>query len=137
VGNELPTLPLPDHGAQGSDTMTRRRIVRSALLLAILGAGGSFYWLLVPFREARSLQRGYDKVQRGMPLATVEAVMGTKGTSYSGPYRAWWDDQRLDETERQRIRSALRYRVETFFLAVTFEITFGHSGTVLGKHRYD
>ncbi len=117
--------------------MRRRRIVGPILLVVILGVAGFVYWLSAPFWRIRSLQRAYEKVERGMTVSAVKAVMGTDGRPYAGPYRAWWDDRALDDAEGRRIRSALHYRVETFLLPVTFEVTFDDNGKVVGRHRYD
>jgi len=88
-------------------------------------------------REVAETDARFARVQRGMSVAQVQAVMGRGGMPTPSTYAyPAWDDERLSEDEGKRIASALRWDVKNAMLLV-FEVTFDRDGKVVGKHRYD
>lgn len=67
----------------------------------------------------------------------VIKAMGTREYRSFNGSAAWWDDERLGQDEDARVRSAIRYTVDTFFLPVSFEFTFDEAGRLVGRHRFD
>ena len=88
-------------------------------------------------RNLADLDARYRRVERGMTMAEVPAVMGSPGRPQAGPWFAAWDDDPLDPGEAKRITSAIRYYAPTPFVGVTFEFQFDQDGKLVGKHRFD
>jgi hypothetical protein len=117
--------------------MRRHRTTIRFALVILLAASAAYYALVRPFRLIRGLDAQYQAVRHDAGRAEVQSIMGGPGTPGEAPYRAYWFDAALPESESRRIDSAIRYPVRTFFLPVTFEFTFDRDGRLVGKHRYD
>ncbi|KKN92707.1 hypothetical protein LCGC14_0204500 [marine sediment metagenome] len=115
---------------------TKVLVIVAVGLVAILGC---VLWIELPRREVRALDASYKQIRRGMSESETIGIMGSAGTAGPGTpsAQAYWDDERLSDDETARIAKTLRYRVETFFLPITFEIALDEGGHVVGKHRYD
>jgi hypothetical protein len=128
------------------ETGKRRIIVWSALgggTVLLLAMAATFLWYVrLPFRTIRRHRASYDKVERGMTVEEVLALMG-KPTADSavdpvGVIRApCWEWEPLSDEAKTRIDRSLNYTTGTFFLPVTFAISFDRDGKVVGKHSYD
>jgi hypothetical protein len=122
---------------------TRRRFLVIALLPSVVVTVTIVVRLhaavLLPFLRIRTLEERYRKVERGDTLDRVRLIMREPGelTPLGPSPQAWWDDERLDDSESARIRSRLQYPTETFYLPVTFEFSFDEHGVVVGRHRID
>ena len=115
--------------------MKKKPVIITFGLLAVIGV--ACWRLTAPFRIIRQLDARYQQVQRGMTTNEVQAMMSHPGRwTMNGVYRGW-GDLPVVETNTPHIGSSVAYSVPTFFLGVTFEITFDESGKAVGKHRYD
>ena len=114
----------------------KRKLFISALIVFALLACGALY-IALPFRTIRQLNIRYHQAQRGMTVEQVEALMAHPGGGASEHWFAAWDDQQLPPAEAQRIASALRYSVRTFYLPVSFEFTFDSERRLIGRLIYD
>lgn len=114
-----------------------RRTLSVLLLLLLLGLVASAVWGNLQRSRIIEVDSRFAKIERGMTLADVEAIMGDDcGLSeWSHEKQAWWDDERLAEEETEKIASSLGVTMKTFFLPITWVITFDRDGTVAGKHR--
>ncbi len=93
-------------------------------------------WTSRPHAKIEQLDARYLTTIRGMPAAEVVKIMGEHPTPTTGA-AAWWDDLRLGSDADAKVKSAIRYTVDTFFLPVTFEFTFDEEGMLVGRHRFD
>jgi hypothetical protein len=94
-------------------------------------------WLSIPGAKIRDLDTRYVTISKGMKRDDVIKAMGTREYRSFNGSAAWWDDERLGQDEDARVRSAIRYTVDTFFLPVSFEFTFDEAGRLVGRHRFD
>ncbi|MEA3212097.1 MAG: hypothetical protein QOE70_5154 [Chthoniobacter sp.] len=115
--------------------MNRKSII-SALIVSSIFVCCALY-LVWPFRTVRQLHARYQRVQRGMRFEQVEALMAHPGGRASEHWFPSWDDELLPPAEAQRIASALRYSVGTFYLPVSFEFTFDSERQLIGRHISD
>jgi len=117
--------------------MKKKIIVSAAVVLASLVFG--FVWLQAPFRVIGKLDARYRSVTRGMTSNEVQTLMNYPARWQTNANRVWagWDDTPASQVDAPQVASAVRYRVSTFFLPVTFEFAFDSTGRVVGKHRYD
>jgi len=116
--------------------MTRKRII-VVIIASVAGLFGGGYWLGLPNKRIAMLQTRYEQVAPGMSFDQVIRLMGREGMQEYDGAGAWWNDARLAPNEDLRIRRAIRYPTQTFFLPVTFEISFDANGKVVGRHRFD
>ncbi|KAK2546477.1 hypothetical protein Q9966_000252 [Columba livia] len=75
---------------------------RQPPLVTRVAAGGTSYFMLVPFADIRSAQNGQSRVDREVCYVTVEAdmslwVMATSVDEISGFWR-WWEEQKYSQT---------------------------------------
>lgn len=70
-------------GPDGINQMKRKTLLRASLLIVVAFAGVSLYlWATSP---SRKINRGtFEKLQEGMTLAEVEAIVGYPPGNYSG-----------------------------------------------------
>lgn len=115
--------------------MKRNTSIAAAILLALLV--GCAFSLGLSWYSIQQLRTRYEQAQRGMTRDQVEALMGTAGVRRREHWFPAWDDTPLPSAESQRIASAIRYSVSTFFLPVTFEFTFDGDHQLVGRHIYD
>jgi hypothetical protein len=115
--------------------MKRNAFIAAAILLAFLVY--CFFSFGLPWYSIRQLKARYEQAQRGMTIEQVEALMGPPGVRRREHWFPAWDDNPLPPAESQRIASALRYSVPTFFLPVSFEFTFDGDDRLVGRHIYD
>ncbi len=112
------------------------KIIGAAIVsLALLVCGALS--VALPFRAIRQLRVRYEQTQRGITVDQVDALMAHAGGSRSEDWFPSWDEGRLPPAESQRIKSARRYSVSTFFLPVSFEFTFDNDRRLVGRHIYD
>lgn len=119
-----------------SRQIKRALVMGATALVLMLGVGiACAFW---PFVVIKRLDSRYGQTQKGMTMAEVENLMGSSGLRLQQPSQfPAWDWERLPPDETARIKSVLRYRVDTFFLPVSFEFTFDDQQKLVGRHRYD
>ena len=110
------------------------------LLLATLAAIGlaAYHYFLRPSWEIQTRQRGFDSVTLEMDRLSVTDLMGPP-SSVSDTFgdRVFWNNEIRHDTDASVVVESLRYRTNTFYLPIIFEISFDSRGMVVGKHRYD
>jgi hypothetical protein len=107
------------------------------LLVPAVALGVGLFRVYKMKQHLADLDARYRRVERGMTVAEVQAVMGSNGTPSSGPWFAAWDDDLLDEAEAKRITSGLSYFAPNIMVGVAFEFQFDQDGKLVGKHRFD
>lgn len=113
----------------------KKTVILGLLIFMIISAVG-LNQLRRPFARIDHLDSKYMTTTRGMTVAEVVTVMGEQPSVTIGA-AAWWDDVRLGPDQDNKVKTAIRYTVRTFFLPVTFEFTFDEEGKLLGRHRFD
>lgn len=114
----------------------RNRIILFVIVLIV----GGVLWLELPHIAIRRLNSGYAQTRKGMTISEVEMLMAAPLCSTkqpSEPNSAWWDDEKLPESERARIKTSFTFTVRTFFLPVSYEFQFDEAGSLVGRHIYD
>jgi hypothetical protein len=143
VNDKPPHAPIdysPDRPHWSQRAAARRWLLAVLLLVLLVPAvwvGAALFRVHRMKRNLADLDARYRRVERGMTVAEVQAVMGSGGRPQPGPWFAAWDDDPLDPGEATRITSALRYYAPTPFVGVDFEVQFDKDGRVVGKNRYD
>ena len=106
-----------------------------AILVTIAGIA----WLKLgsPYRKISAVRNEFEKIQRGDSQEDVFRKLASARLSESRLNAPFWDDQKLETADERKIASSLGQRFDTFFLPVTFVVSFDSSGRVVGKHVYD
>ena len=133
-----------DYSATRPPWFRRRRLRRwllvgAAVLVAVplvpLSCG--YYYIRRAHAEVADLDARFGRIDRGMSMAEVRAIMGGGGIPASGSRFPAWGDQPLSDWEAKRIVGALQYPAPSSVFPTVFEVTFDRDGKVVGKHRYD
>src|SRR5262245_43345986 len=108
--------------------MKRKTIFTVFGCAVVVLALAALFFLWLPFDTIRRLQARYKQVQRGMAIEQVQGIMAYPPSKLSAHWGSMWDDEPLPSADSQRIRSAIRYTVPTFYLPLSFEFTFDSEG---------
>ena len=108
----------------------------AATCLAIIVVAAWYWKLHRPATLIRSYQQRYESLRQGATLQQVKESMGDSYSVRAGP-APFWDDKPLAEQAGDSIALTISYRVETFFLPVSFAFSFDAAERLVGKHRYD
>ena len=116
------------------------RLRSTLMLLAILVAIGlaAYHYIFRPSWEIQTRQLAFDSVTLEMDRASVTGLMGPP-SSVSDTFgdRVFWNNEIRHDTDASVVVESLRYRTNTFYLPIIFEISLDSRGMVVGKHRYD
>jgi hypothetical protein len=106
---------------------------------AVLVASAGIAWLELgsPYRKIAAVRNEFERIQTGDSREDVFRKLSSARLSESRLSAPFWDDRKLETADERRIASSLGQRFDTFFLPVTFVVSFDSSGRVIGKHVYD
>ncbi len=92
-------------------------------------------------RKIENYQSSFAKVTRGMKKKIVISIMNEEPhyIFYGNKHHVlWWNNQKIVHiNDKVTISETFVYDVSTFFLHISFEISFDTNGNVVGKHRFD
>ena len=125
----------------GATPIIRRGVVVACLILVLIATvilAVALWSILSTRTRVRSVHSIYLVVQEGTEKQKVLDMLGPPTEERTGsPRQIYWEDNVLPPEQAQSVTMSLEYRIETFFLPISFEFYFDTDGRLLGKHRMD
>lgn len=88
-------------------------------------------------RRIGAIREEFASIQAGDTRREVEGKLASAMLTGSALPAPFWNERQLSEEDEKRIKSSIGQRIDTFFLPVTFVVSFDEAGRVVGKHIYD
>ena len=111
-------------------------VLLPVIILGVVGVVTYEVRVVAPYHKVEKLQEKYATISKGMTKADIIQLMG-EPTGVNGLKAVGWDDAEITPEDRKRIVDSIEYGTNTYFLPVTFVISFDSDGKAVAKHRFD
>ncbi|MBN1515887.1 hypothetical protein JXA32_04915 [Candidatus Sumerlaeota bacterium] len=117
----------------------RENYLAGIALVILLGAFVLVFLLIaVPIYRVQIMQQKYEQISKGMSYSSVVKLMGASDNEEKGGFNnAYWDEERLEKNETEKITKCSRYAFPSGLIGVQFSVYFDENDKVVGKHRSD